>query len=145
MCGDRTGCTSVISRANHSAHCAHTVLSFSVLQLCGRLPLCLNIVGNLIRSFGEGWETDVPVILRTDMSSLMQEGPNVTKAGEGPMSMQQRVIQVHFHAQLCVMIVLCVLPSELNDHTQLISRSERFGQVWSAHWNYSAPGIFAFT
>ena len=28
-------------------------------QLCGRLPLCLNIVGNLIRTFGDGWEDEV--------------------------------------------------------------------------------------
>ena len=30
-----------------------------IAQLCGRLPLCLNIVGNLIRTFGEGWEEEV--------------------------------------------------------------------------------------
>ena len=30
-----------------------------IAQLCGRLPLCLSIVGNLIRTFGDGWEDEV--------------------------------------------------------------------------------------
>ena len=83
-----------------------------------RLPLCLNIVGNLIRTCGEGWEEAVPGeslwcfsrqfvivnsfierwsdvgVLRNDMSSLMQEGNSSADSLEQePMSMQQRVIQ----------------------------------------------------
>ena len=27
-----------------------------IAQLCGRLPLCLSIVGKLIKTFGGGWE-----------------------------------------------------------------------------------------
>ena len=60
---------------------------------CGRLPLCLNIVGNLIRTFGEGWEDEVPGILRTDMGSLMQDESSSSKKGAS-VSMHTRVIQV---------------------------------------------------
>ena len=42
---------------------AHEAVQFVALKLiygwypklCGRLPLCLNIVGQLIRTFGAGW------------------------------------------------------------------------------------------
>ena len=59
-------------------------------QLCGRLPLCLNIVGNLIRTFGgSGWEDEIPSILKKDMKSL------TTGKGDSsqPLNLQQRVIQ----------------------------------------------------
>ena len=56
---------------------------------CGRLPLCLNIVGNLIRTYGSGWEDEIPSILKKDMKSL--------KTGKGdtsqPLNLQERVIQ----------------------------------------------------
>ena len=55
-----------------------------------RLPLCLNIVGNLIRTFGgSGWEEEIPAILKKDMKSL------ATGKGDSsqPLNLQQRVIQ----------------------------------------------------
>jgi hypothetical protein len=63
-----------------------------IAQLCGRLPLCLSIVGNLIRTFGAGWETEVPSILRTDMGSLTEAGSGSSKE-HTPLNLQQRVIQ----------------------------------------------------
>ena len=54
------------------------------------LQLCLNIVGNLIRTFGgSGWEEEIPSILKKDMKSL------VTGKGDSsqPLNLQQRVIQ----------------------------------------------------
>ena len=61
-----------------------------IAQLCGRLPLCINIVGNLIRTFGNGWEQEVPDILRGDMKSLTE---NVRGGSIGqPLNLQQRVI-----------------------------------------------------
>ena len=49
----------------------------------------MNIVGNLIRTFGDGWEEEIPSILKKDMKSLT--------AGDGDTSqslnLQQRVIQ----------------------------------------------------
>ena len=67
-------------------------------QLCGRLPLCLAIVGKLILTFGQGWEEQVPSILRSDMGSLMQTSHDDGASGasgesQQPISMQQRVIQ----------------------------------------------------
>ena len=61
---------------------------FCTIQ-CGRLPLCLNIVGNLIRTYGTGWEQEIPTILKKDMKSL------ATGKGETsqPLNLQQRVIQ----------------------------------------------------
>ena len=49
---------------------------FCCIRQCGRLPLCLNIVGNLIRTYGgSGWEDEIPSILKKDMKSLtMGEG-----------------------------------------------------------------------
>ena len=29
-----------------------------IAQLCGRLPLCLSIVGKLVKTFGGGWEVN---------------------------------------------------------------------------------------
>ena len=86
-----------------------------IAQLCGRLPvsscvlfclvlfllilfcdvmsyvlqLCLNIVGNLIRTYGSGWEEEIPSILKKDMKSL------TTGKGDSsqPLNLQQRVIQ----------------------------------------------------
>jgi hypothetical protein len=63
-----------------------------IAQLCGRLPLCLGIVGNLIRTFGAGWESEVPSILRTDMRSLTETG-NGSSNEHMPLNLQQRVIQ----------------------------------------------------
>ena len=50
----------------------------------------LQIVGNLIRTFGDGWEEEIPSVLKKDMKSLT--------AGEGAannqsLNLQQRVIQ----------------------------------------------------
>ena len=63
-----------------------------IAQLCGRLPLCLSIVGNLIRTFGDGWEQEVPSILRTDMRSLTETACGSSK-DYMPLNLQQRVIQ----------------------------------------------------
>jgi hypothetical protein len=63
-----------------------------IAQLCGRLPLCLSIVGNMIRTFGTGWEQEVPAILRTDMQSLTEGGSGSSKDNM-PLNLQQRVIQ----------------------------------------------------
>jgi hypothetical protein len=63
-----------------------------IAQLCGRLPLCLSIVGNLIRTFGTGWQQEVPSILRTDMRSLTEVGSGSSKE-RTPLNLQQRVIQ----------------------------------------------------
>jgi hypothetical protein len=63
-----------------------------IAQLCGRLPLCLSIVGNLIRTFGAGWEQEAPAILRTDMRSLTETGSASSKE-HTPLNLQQRVIQ----------------------------------------------------
>ena len=51
--------------------------------------LCLNIVGNLIRTYGTGWEEEIPSVLKKDMKSL------TTGKGEDAeaLNLQQRVIQ----------------------------------------------------
>jgi hypothetical protein len=59
-------------------------ICLEIAQLCGRLPLCLNIVGNLIRTYGPEWKEEVPSLLRTDMKSLTQGGET---------NLQERVIQ----------------------------------------------------
>ena len=59
-----------------------------IAQLCGRLPLCLSIVGKMIKTFGSGWEEEVPTILRSDRSSLID-----TAQGAQPMNLHSRVIQ----------------------------------------------------
>ena len=53
------------------------------------MQLCLNIVGNLIRTYGSGWEDEIPSILKKDMKSL------ATGKGDSsqPLNLQQRVIQ----------------------------------------------------
>ena len=61
-----------------------------IAQLCGRLPLCINIVGNLIRTFGNGWEKEVLGILRCDMKSLAVNARDAS--GAQPLNLQQRVI-----------------------------------------------------
>jgi hypothetical protein len=63
-----------------------------IAQLCGRLPLCINIVGNLIRTFGSGWEQEVPGILRGDMKSLAENDCSATGEQNQPLNLQQRVI-----------------------------------------------------
>jgi len=63
-----------------------------IAQLCGRLPLCLSIVGNLIRTFGSGWEIEIPATLRTDMRSLTEAAGGGSK-DHTPLNLQQRVIQ----------------------------------------------------
>ena len=53
------------------------------------MQLCLNIVGNLIRTYGSGWEEEIPSILKKDMKSLSTgKGDN-----SQPLNLQQRVIQ----------------------------------------------------
>jgi hypothetical protein len=64
-----------------------------IAQLCGRLPLCVNIVGNLIRTFGNGWEQEVPDILRGDMKSLAENTSGASGEQNQPLNLQQRVIQ----------------------------------------------------
>ena len=49
----------------------------------------MNITGNLIRTFGEGWEQEVPAILRSDMRSLTETAQDQAQ----PLNLQQRVIQ----------------------------------------------------
>ena len=63
-----------------------------IAQLCGRLPLCINIVGNLIRTFGNGWEQEVPEILRGDMKSLAENTRSASGEQNQPLNLQQRVI-----------------------------------------------------
>ena len=63
-----------------------------IAQLCGRLPLCINIVGNLIRTFGSGWEQEVPDILRGDMKSLAENAGGASGEQNQPLNLQQRVI-----------------------------------------------------
>ena len=47
------------------------------------------IVGTLIRQFGEGWEVEIPNVLKKDMKSL-----TTGKGGSSqPLNLQQRVIQ----------------------------------------------------
>ena len=68
----------------------------------------MNIVGNLIRTFGDGWEEEVPNIIRTDMGAWSELMPVVESqfwfvsgslmegdktSANGKMTMQQRVIQ----------------------------------------------------
>jgi hypothetical protein len=60
--------------------------------LCGRLPLCINIVGNLIRTFGNGWEQEIPDILRGDMKSLAENTSGASGEQNQPLNLQQRVI-----------------------------------------------------
>jgi hypothetical protein len=80
-----------------------------IAQLCGRLPLCLGIVGTLIRTFGAGWETEVPSILRTDMRSLTERGSGSSKENT-PLNLQQRVIQsgVYFRVPIAMLVANCV-------------------------------------
>ena len=63
-----------------------------IAQLCGRLPLCINIVGNLIHTFGNGWEKEVPDILRGDMKSLTENTSGASGEQNQPLNLQQRVI-----------------------------------------------------
>ena len=51
------------------------------------------IVGNLIRTFGSGWEEEIPSILKKDMKSLTA-GETATGGSERQsLNLQQRVIQ----------------------------------------------------
>jgi hypothetical protein len=84
-----------------------------IAQLCGRLPLCLSIVGNLIRTCGDGWQEEVPMLLKTvlyfhvqyqvraclffmsfdkDMKALTQDKTESSGRLSG-LNLQQRVIQ----------------------------------------------------
>jgi hypothetical protein len=63
-----------------------------IAQLCGRLPLCINIVGNLIRTFGNEWEQEVPGILKGDMKSLAENAVGASGKQNQPLNLQQRVI-----------------------------------------------------
>ena len=51
--------------------------------------LCLNIVGNLIRQYGSGWEEEIPSVLKKDMKSLTTGKRDSSQ----PLNLQQRVIQ----------------------------------------------------
>ena len=46
------------------------------------------VVGKLIKTCGSGWEEEVPAILRSDRSSLID-----TAQGAQPMNLHSRVIQ----------------------------------------------------
>ena len=49
------------------------------------MQLCLNIVGNLIRTFGGGWEEEIPQILKKDMKSLKMNKGDTSQ----PLNLQQ--------------------------------------------------------
>ena len=80
-----------------------------IAQLCGRLPLCLSIVGNLIRTVGVGWEQEVPSILRSDMRSLTEVGNGSSKE-HTPLNLQARVIQsgVCICCGALLLLIFCV-------------------------------------
>ena len=65
--------------------------SFVRIGLCCIWKLCLNIVGNLIRTYGSGWEEEIPSILKKDMKSLSL-GEEAIEHHQ-PLNLQQRVIQ----------------------------------------------------
>ena len=46
-------------------------------------------MGNLIRTFGEGWEDEIPSVLKKDMRSLTTGKGDTSQ----PLNLQQRVIQ----------------------------------------------------
>ena len=50
------------------------------------------IVGNLIRTFGGGWEDEIPNILKKDMKSLTA-GEGTGASEQSSLNLQQRVIQ----------------------------------------------------
>ena len=52
----------------------------------------LQIVGNLIRTFGGGWEDEIPNILKKDMKSLTA-GEGTGASEQSSLNLQQRVIQ----------------------------------------------------
>jgi hypothetical protein len=79
-----------------------------IAQLCGRLPLCLSIVGNLIRTFGANWEQEVPSILRTDMRSLIEVGSGSSEE-HTPLNLQARVIQSGVFAAIFFLLLILVL------------------------------------
>ena len=49
----------------------------------------LTLRSEQIKTFGEGWEEEVPAILRSDMGNLT----DTVQGDAGPMNLQQRVIQ----------------------------------------------------
>ena len=49
----------------------------------------LTLHSKQIKTFGEGWEEEVPAILRSDMRNLT----DTAQGDAGPMNLQQRVIQ----------------------------------------------------
>ena len=50
------------------------------------------IVGNLIRQYGSGWEEEIPSVLKKDMKSL-SAGEGADNGGTQSLNLQQRVIQ----------------------------------------------------
>ena len=50
------------------------------------------IVGNLIRTFGGGWEEEIPSVLKKDMKSLTL-GKGADNSAHQSLNLQQRVIQ----------------------------------------------------
>ena len=51
------------------------------------------IVGNLIRTYGSGWEEEIPSVLRKDMMSLTIGEGGTDGSDHQSLSLQQRVIQ----------------------------------------------------
>jgi hypothetical protein len=45
-----------------------------IAQLCGRLPLCLSIVGKLIKTFGGGWEVNTAALIVSIVLLIVCEG-----------------------------------------------------------------------
>ena len=62
----------------------HSYVNIHLIGLCV-VPLCLNIVGNLVRTYGgSGWEEEIPQILKKDMKSLASgEGAGVGESSLG--------------------------------------------------------------
>ena len=63
------------------------VLCVVLLKLIGLFVS--QIVGNLIRTYGSGWEDEIPSILKKDMKSLTADKGDTSQ----PLNLQQRVIQ----------------------------------------------------
>ena len=59
-----------------------------IAQQCGRLPLCLHIVGKMISRWGPGWESSILSVLRSDLRSLAEQGGE----GSATLTMQERVV-----------------------------------------------------
>ena len=68
------------------------------------VPTCT--VGKLIKSFGDGWETEVPSILKTDMKSLTQQDDGNASG----LSMQQ-VTPDAFGLRMGTLVTCCAMDS----------------------------------